>query len=154
MANHDLPRRGGAAANGLVTLHSIGGTATAAAWARARGWKGNANQFEQSVIERLLRANLVACRDKTYSVTADGLAYLGFAKEQQEGTVAEPAPSRYVHPIQPLNLGRHRPVRVIRAGSMDFRAAPSLIGGQVVAYKGPGGFAGASGPLASENKYF
>ncbi|MBY0240760.1 MAG: hypothetical protein K2X55_15725 [Burkholderiaceae bacterium] len=119
--------------------------ATAAAWARSRGWKGNTNQFEQNVIERLLRANLVAVREKNYCVTADGLAYLGFAKAPHQDDVKQmPAPSRYVHPVQPLNLKRHRPARVIRAGSMDFRAAPSLIGDQVVAYKGPGSFSGAN----------
>jgi hypothetical protein len=144
MANHEMPRRGSAPANALVTLHSIGGSATLAVWARARLWKGTISQFELNVIERLIRANLVAVREKNYSVTDDGMAYLGFSKDQPEEAPAEPVPSRYVHPIQPLNLARHRPQRVIRAGAMDFRAAPSLIGGQVVAYKGPGSFSGVA----------
>jgi hypothetical protein len=153
MVNCDHPRRGTAAANAVGALHSIGGTASIRTLMKVTGTKKTRAEFCQSVVDRLVRSSLVNEVGDELQLTDEGKRYLGHIAKPEEAPAGPVVAPRYVHPIQPLNLRRHRPARVIRDGSLDFRAAPSLIGDQVVAYKGPGGFAGATNPLASESKY-
>jgi len=136
MANHDLPRRGSAAANGLVTLHAIGGTSTAARWAKVKSWKGTSEQFMSNVVERLRRSGLVAIAGESYTVTNAGRAYLGFAP-MGDAAPSIPAGSPYVAPVRPLNLGRHFPARAIRREAFDYRLIPSVMAGERVVYAVP-----------------
>jgi hypothetical protein len=145
MSNHELPRRGSAAATGLITLQGMGGMATVSAWLRAKGWRASRALFFSDVVDRLMRAQLVILEGERFIITNAGYKYLGVKIEGEAEAPATPVGPRYAAPMRALNIGRHRPARIIRPGSMDFREIPSRIGDDLVAYKGPRGFSGATG---------
>ncbi|KQV78488.1 hypothetical protein ASD15_22000 [Massilia sp. Root351] len=145
MANHQLPRKGSAAANGLVTLHGMGGVAPAVKWQRIAGWKGTGYQFHANVIDRLLLSGLVVVNDIQYIVTDAGLKFLGLKGDHEGEQPGVPAGPRYApSPLSRAPRGRSRSPMVIREGAFDFRNHPSRIGDERLAYRGPGSFAGAA----------
>lgn len=145
MANHELPRKASAAANGLVTLHGMGGVAPAATWRRTANWKGTDYQFNANVVERLLLSGLISENDIQYVVTDAGRKFLGLTRDADVAQPGVPAGPRYApSPLSRAPRGRSRSPMVIREGAFDFRGIPSRIGEELVAYRGPTGFSGAS----------
>ena len=145
MASHERPRKGSAAANGLVNLHSMGGVAPALKWQRIAGWKGTSFQFGANVINRLLLAGLIAANDIQYVVTDAGLKFLGVKGIEEVEQPGVPVGPRYAPPpLSRAPRGRSRSPMVIRDGAFDYRDHPSRIGDERLAYKGPGSFAGAA----------
>ena len=145
MANRQLPRKGSAAANGLVTLHGMGGVAPAAKWQRIAGWKGTGYQFHANVIDRLLLSGLIVANDIQYVVTDAGFIFLGVKSDADDGQPGVPVGPRYAPPpLSRAPRGRSRSPMVIRDGAFDYRDHPSRIGDERLAYKGPGSFAGAA----------
>ena len=145
MASHELPRKGSAAANGLITLNGMGGVAPAATWRRTAGWKGTAHQFKANVVERLLLSGLISENDIQYVVTAAGRKFLGLTQDADDEQLGVPAGPRHApSPLSRAPLGRSRSPMVIRDGAFDYRDHPSRIGDDRLAYKGPGSFAGAA----------
>lgn len=143
MANHELPRKGSAAADGLIALQGMGGVATLAAWTRAIGWRSSLTQFEISVADRLRRAGLILACKSGLAITDAGYSYLG-VKIVDESVPRKPVGPRYVAPDRPLNVKRMPSPFVMRAGAMDFRSIPSRIGDERIPYKGPTGISGAA----------
>ena len=145
MANHELPRRGSAAATGLITLQGMGGMAMVSAWLRAKGWRASLALFHSDVVDRLVRAQLVVVEGQRLIITDAGYKYLGITVGgNADAPAAAPTGPRYAAPKRTLDVGRHRPARVIRPGSMDYRDIPSRMGDELVPYRGPIGFSGAA----------
>jgi hypothetical protein len=142
MANHDLPRRGTAAANALVTLDGAGGNLSLDAWRRIIGWKGTRTQFDQNVIDRLCRVGLIALIGEVAQMSKAGYKFVGLKGAEVSTEPAQLAGPRYVAPMRPLDLARHRPPRPLRAGALDYLSMPSRMGVESVAYKGTISFAG------------
>jgi hypothetical protein len=135
MSNHELPRRGSAAATGLITLQGMGGMATVDAWLRANGWRASRALFFSDVVDRLMRAQLVILEGERFIITNAGYKYLGVKIEGEAEASAAPAGPRYAAPMRTLDIARHRPARVIREGSMDYRNFPSVMGSERVPYR-------------------
>lgn len=135
MANRSLPRRGSAAANALVTLDGAGGKLTLSSWRTIIGWKGSGLQFDQNVVNRLLRAGLITIAGYQVVIAPAGHRFIGLEGEEAIGKPAQPAGPRYTPPIRALDLGRYRPPQVRRPGSMDYRNYPSVMGGRAYAYR-------------------
>lgn len=134
MANHDLPRRGSAAANGLSALVNIGGAARVVAWKRAVGSKASLNEFNEGVVGRLLRSGLIKLDDGTAVVTLAGRQYLGLEREEVLAAPPIPTGPRYIKPFTPLSQ-RSRSAMVFRDGAFDYRTIPSLMAGVQIPYK-------------------
>ena len=140
MANHEMPRRGGAAHAALITLHGIGGCVYVHAWKRVISWKGTHTQFAANVIEPLLRAQLIELIDAKSAlplaqVTDVGLGRLGVsvAREVEAPRALVGAP--YVGPARALNVKKLRPEHLARPGSFDYRDIPSRMGSERVPFK-------------------
>lgn len=139
MANHDLPRKESSAHLALRALHNIGGDAKIPAWMRVLDWRSKQFFFYRDVVARLERCGLVVADSEdgsSFSVTSLGRIYLGVPDVLVPKAPAIPAGPRYVAPKRDLNLSRHRPVRLIREGSLDYMNIPSRMGGQPITYKG------------------
>lgn len=153
MANHEVPRKGSAAANGLTTLNGMGGVALAGKWRRTAGWKGTDYQFKANVVDRLVLCGLVSENDIQYVVTDDGRKFLGLTREADYEQSGVPAGPRYApSPLSRAPRGRSRSPMVIREGAFEYRDHPSRIGDERLAYRGPGSLAGADLPLGSTER--
>lgn len=135
MANREYPRRGSAAALGLMALHNIGGRSTMSAWALLLDWKSSAAHFKNNIIDRLRICGLVVAAGELVEITADGNRYLGINAAPVADAELPVAGSRYVAPMRPLNLAKHFPQRVQRQGAHDFQSIPSVMAGQRVEYR-------------------
>jgi len=129
MAKHALPRRGSAAANALVTLDGAGGALTIDRWRTIIGWKGSRPQFDQNVVDCLIRAGLVSLAAGQIALSNAGRKFVGLKGLPISDEPPQLAGPRYQAPARPLNLAQHRPPQVRRPGSMDFRDHPSVMGG-------------------------
>lgn len=134
MANHDLPRRGSAAACGLITMHGMGGQVMIPAWMNVIDWKGSQAQFCINVVDRLQRAGLIRVEGAFCELTRDGRIYLGVPLNEPPKAPPVPAGPRYAPPMRSLNLAKHFPQRLVRPEGLEFRAIPSLMAGQHVQY--------------------
>lgn len=140
MANHDMPRRGGAAHAALVTLHAIGGRAGMPSWMRIIGWRGTVAQFTTNVVEPLCRAQLVEVFEShtplpQVKITDLGLSRLGIAVVREPEAPRAPVGAPYVGPARPLKLKKLRPEHLARPGSFDYRDIPSRMGSERVPFK-------------------
>jgi len=135
MANHDLPRRESSAHVALRALQNIGGHALIPVWMRVLNWKTKQAGFCGPVVDRLERAELISVEGALCTVTAAGRAYLGIPKAEAPQEPALPAGPRYVPPMRPLNIAKHFPPRPLRPEGDEFRAIPSLIADQRIAYR-------------------
>ena len=140
MANHEMPRRGGAAHAALITLHGIGGCVYVHAWKRVISWKGTHTQFASNVIESLLRAQLIELLNShtalpQVKVTGVGLARLGVGVVREVEAPRAPVGAPYVGPDRALNVKKLRPEHLARPGSFDYRNIPSRMGAERVPFK-------------------
>lgn len=134
MANHELPRRGSAAANGLGVLQGMGGVAPAVSWCRVAGHKGGVQQFHANVIDRLLLAGLVVAEDIQFVVTKAGNRFLGLPSEAAAEQPGVPVAAPY-RPSPMSRAPRSRSAMVFREGAFDYRNAPSLMAGERLPYR-------------------
>ncbi len=139
MSKHELPRRGSRPANGLSALLSLGGRAAIATLYRVAGKSITRTSFDVLVIEQLIFYGLIEKDGADVELTDAGRAYLGVAKSTEAWVGKLPEP-RTGNGFKPL---RARSAMVFRPGAFDFRALPSIVAGEEVAYKGPTSFAGA-----------
>lgn len=135
MANREYPRRGSAAALGLMALHNTGGRSMASAWALVLDWKGNAAHFKANIIDRLRICGLVITAGELVEITSDGYRYLGVDVAPVSDAVEMAVGPRYVAPMRPLNVAKHFPPRPQRQGAHDFQSIPSMMAGQRVEYR-------------------
>jgi hypothetical protein len=118
---------------GLLTLHKIGGAATAAAWQEAFGHDVTSEKFHINVSSVLLAAGLVVQRDG-YVITRDGFDTLG---RKASGKYIEPAPivqPRTTPPFSPRQRSSKSAI-VYRPGALDYRTHPSLVGGERIPFR-------------------
>jgi len=134
MSNFDLPRRGSAAYSALNALSNVGGFMTVDAWLRLLDWRGPKRLFLADVVGHLQRAKLVLIDAESCRVTDSGRRYLGQKVEERSEPTGAIAGPKYIPPARNLNISRHFPPRVDRAGSLDHLAIPSLMANQRVAY--------------------
>jgi hypothetical protein len=118
---------------GLLTLHKIGGAATAAAWQDAFGHDVTSEKFHINVTSVLLADGLVN-QSVGYVITREGFDALG---RKATGKYVEPAPivpPRTVPAFSPRQRSS-RGVIVYRSGALDYRDHPSLVGGERIPYR-------------------
>lgn len=131
MAAFNMPRRGTAAYNAVVTLYAASTPLSASALAARSGWKRGAVQFEDEVVGALCAVGLARITPKGIQITSEGSKFVG-PKEvvpEYEGIPAEPRVGLGFRPL------RSRSPMVIRAGALDYRDIPSMMGGVQVPYK-------------------
>ena len=124
MAN--LPRRGTTYANALVTLFAAGGCLQISAWASRCAWSRGRIQFEECAVNPLCAAGLVRLGHKGAEITRDGKRFVAGDKEEVAKYQGIPAAPRTGFVERPL---RSRSPMVLRAGAMDYRDVPSVMGG-------------------------
>ncbi|SDH05561.1 MULTISPECIES: hypothetical protein [unclassified Duganella] len=131
MAAFHMPRRGTAAYNAVVTLYAARAPLSAAALATRSGWKRGAVQFEDEVIGSLCAVGLAVITPKGIEITRAGNKFVGpkDAEPEYEGIPAAPRVGEGFRPL------RSRSPMVIRAGALDYRDIPSMMGGVQVPYK-------------------
>jgi hypothetical protein len=134
MANQIIAR-GTLAFAGLTALYKIGGAATAAAWSAALGRDATAEKFEANVASALVAAGYVR-RDVGFVLTEQGFEALGRKARGKYSAPAAIVPPRSQAEFKPLQ--RSRSAMVYRAGAFDYRAHPSLVGGERIAYRANG----------------
>lgn len=135
------PRKGPGAGtrtySALQTLHDIGGEASSATWleSSARKWPSSARIMWDRMAQDLIEARLVLLRDGTFSITDDGMAWLGVAVDTPRREKPVLVGPRYVAPMRPLSSRNIPAVRVMREGAFDYRDIPSLQGASRVEFK-------------------
>lgn len=132
MAKHNLPRRGTTAANALVSLYAAGKPLQASTLAARTCWTRGRVQFEEEVIGSLCGAGLVRIDRNGVEITRDGQRFVESDNEVETTYVGIPAAPRTAIVNRPL---RSRSPMVIRAGALDYRDIPSVMGGVQVPYK-------------------
>jgi hypothetical protein len=133
MANRELPRRESAPHLALRALQNIGGMATVSEIMRVRDWHGTQIGFCRDVIDRLERCGLINVVGAMCTVADAGRQYMGVPVASVP-VAGVPVAPRYVAPMRPLNLAKHFPPRPLRPEGNDFRAIPSVMGGQRIKY--------------------
>jgi hypothetical protein len=133
MSEHRLPRRDSGIHRALGVLLELGAGTTPEEWREAFDGAMTPHQFQQGVIEVLLRHRM-AQRDGGYEVTDVGRAMLGLPPLAIPVSFGELAQPRVAPLFRPLRRGNRGPA-IIRAGAFDYRDTPSLMGGQRVPYR-------------------
>lgn len=142
MANFELPRRGSSPHLFLTALNNIGGGASVQTLMSVRNWKGRIALFRSDILARLIRCELVIAVNDQVAITNAGRTYLGIKVESDDDYVGQLPGPRYVAPMRPLNVARHRTAAPMREGALDYMSIPSLMGVESVAYKGAACFTG------------
>lgn len=142
MANYELPRRGSAPHLCLSALNNIGGEASIQSVMKVRNWRGSIALFRTDMMERLMRNGLIDLAGDWCAITPAGRKYLGIKIEEAEGPAPALVGPRYVAPIRPLNVARHRAALPMREGALDYMKIPSRMGVESINYKGAACFTG------------
>lgn len=128
------PRYGCRAYNVLEMLYKIGGRASLNELMSAVSWDCAISRFQRNVMEGLVRDKLVEFAGLDYVVTAAGIKHIGAAVDAPAPVRQVVAGPRQAPSKKPLDLARHRPVGMVREGSLSYRDIPSLMAGERVAY--------------------
>lgn len=126
MSKHNLPRRGTAAANTLVSLFAAGKPLHATTLAARTGWRRGRVQFEEEVIGSLCAAGLARIGVKGVEITKDGQRYVERDNQAEPKYQGVPAAPRTAIVNRTL---RSRSPMVLRPGALDYRNVPSVMGG-------------------------
>lgn len=128
------PRADSRAYRALARLHKDGGQAHILTWMKSMGWHVTRREFEMTIVDPLLRFQLLCRRDAQLVLTDAGAAFFGVAVD---ASASEPVitPATYVAPMRPLSPRFRQPVRVLREGAFDYRGIPSLQAGERTEYQ-------------------
>ncbi|MGZ9027360.1 MAG: hypothetical protein ACXW2U_08820 [Telluria sp.] len=131
------PGAGTRAYTALEVLYSLGGDARSATWADAtfRKLREGGKVTWEMIVRSLLGTGMVYHRDEAFSVTDDGLAWLGVPPDAPRREAAVIVGPRYVAPIRPLSSKNKPAVRDMREGAFDYRGIPSLQGASRVEFQ-------------------
>lgn len=128
------PRAGSRAYAAMQTLYAMGGSASAAAWMKACMWKTTVFDFERTVIAPLTLDKHIHERNELHVLTDGGMVHIG-EMEPPVAPVGIVAGPRCAPPIRPLSSQHLVRVRLMRAGSFDYRDIPSLHGSARVVFR-------------------
>ena len=133
------PRKGSGAYLALKALHSLEGQALVARWhatAIATG-VARASRLDEwdGIVQTLIKTGMVFRRQDQFSISDEGLEWLGVPAEVVPRDPPEAAPARYTPPMRPLSAKHRVNLRAMREGAFDYRDIPSRHGDELVAYR-------------------